>query len=74
MKTLIRNEDGISIYLFDDAEVLVFAETEIVVGDPVKFIIGDRNSGNTTLCEGISAPDDWEPWRYKFSDEKWIAI
>jgi hypothetical protein len=72
MKTLIRNEDQISIYLFEDSVELVVSENGIIVGNPVEFTIGDRNSTNTTLVEGIDSPDDWSHWKYKYIDGQWV--
>lgn len=73
MKTLIRNEDDISIYLFEDDEQLLMGDEQIVVGDPVDLVIGDRHAGNTTLQENVTPPADWAPWKYKLQDGNWIS-
>lgn len=74
MKTLIRNEDQISIYLFEDSVSLVVSEDSITIGNPVTKTIGDRNSNNTTLIEGITAPEDWSHWGYKYINGEWIKV
>ena len=73
MKTLIRNEDNISIYLFEDSVTLVISEDGIIVGDPIDFHIGDRNSQNTTVIENITAPSDWSHWKYKYISGQWVV-
>ena len=74
MKTLIRNEDQISIYLFEDSVTLTISENNIIVGDPIDFNIGDRNSTNTTLIENISSPSDWAHWKYKYVNAQWVEV
>ena len=69
MKALVR--DNISLYLLTDDETVVMTEENITVGNPPKFIIGDCNSVNTTLHEGVTAPDDWTGCKYLFDGTDW---
>jgi len=69
MKTLTKN--GLSIYLFDDAEVLSITEENITVGDPPKFIVGDCNSSDTTLFTDVTPPEDWTGCKYFYGGAIW---
>ena len=72
MKTIIC-ELNCSKYLFaDDKQVNVKADC-IEVGNPASldFIIGDLNSGNSTLIEGVTEPDDWYGCKYNYVNGAW---
>ena len=72
MKT-ITNDTQISIYVFEDDKVLDITAENIIVGDPVEFIIADCNSSNTTLHEGVESPGDWIGSKYLFDGTNWTA-
>ena len=69
MKTLTKND--LSLYLFDESEPLTITEDNISVGSPAKFVIADCNSNNTTLHEGVVAPEDWSGCKYFYRDSLW---
>jgi hypothetical protein len=69
MKTLTKN--SLSLYLLNDSEALDIATDKITVGNPPKFIIGDCNSTNTVLHEGVTAPEDWIGCKYFFDGTDW---
>lgn len=69
MKTLTK--DGLSIYLFQDSEVLTVTPENISVGKPIKFIISDCNSNNSELHQGVIAPQDWVGCKYFFDGVNW---
>lgn len=69
MKTLTK--DGLSLYLFEDDKPLLIEKDKITVGDPADFIIGDCNSGNTVLHEGITGPEDWIGGKFLFDGTNW---
>jgi hypothetical protein len=71
MKTIVRNEDGISIYLLDADTEIEMLENQIIVGSPIKFIIADYNSESARVHENVTAPDDWRGWKYIFDGKKW---
>lgn len=64
MKTIIDNETKTSKYLVADDYVIESSESSITMGDPVDFIIGDLNSTNSTIIEGVTEPDDWFGCKY----------
>ena len=60
MKTIVDNATNTSKYLFADDKPVTMGSDTITVGDPAEFIIGDLNSGNATLIEGVTEPVDEE--------------
>ena len=76
MKTIVCDQ-GCSKYLVaDDYSVVVKAE-HIEMGDPsnLDFIIGDLNSTNSTVIEGVTTPDDWYGCKYSCAaDGTWTAV
>ena len=76
MKTIVCDL-GCSKYLVaDDYSVVVSAE-HIEMGDPsnLDFIIGDLNSTNSTVIEGVTTPDDWYGCRYNCAaDGTWSLV
>ena len=71
MKTITRNEDNISIWLFADDKVLDVQSDKIIVGDPEELIIADCNSNNVTVHENVTEPDDWYGWKYFYDGTTW---
>lgn len=69
MKTLVKA--NISLYLFKDEEIVFLSQEGITIGNPPKFIIADCNPSNTTLFEGVTAPDDWVGGKYLFNGGGW---
>ena len=73
MKTIIENSTNISKYLFEDDKAIDIQADKINVGDPANldFIIGDMNSGNATLIEGVTEPEDWYGCKYNYVNGTW---
>lgn len=73
MKTIIETETTCSKYLLDDDKQVNIKDNCIEVGDPANldFIIGDMNSGNATLIESVTAPDDWCGCKYNYVNGVW---
>jgi len=71
MKTITDNTTNISKYIFDDAHDLV-ATTENITCP--HFIIGDMNSTNATITEGVTPPADWMGCRYTFDGTTWTEV
>lgn len=69
MKTLTK--ENLSLYLFDGVEFVGITTDEITVGNPPKFIIGDCNSTNAVLHEGVTGPVDWVGGKYFYSGTDW---
>ena len=70
MKTLIRQNTNVSLYLFDDAETVVMTATETTIGNPPTRIVQDCHTGNATLVSDVTAPQAWTGWKYLY-DGQW---
>ena len=67
MKTLVKKNSNVSIYLFDDGEYISVETDKVIVGNPVRFIITDCNSTNVNLFENVTDPGDWIGWKYLYT-------
>ena len=74
MKTIVETSTGLSKYLLADNVSLTSTATNITVGDPAQFIIGDLNSTTVTITDNVTnAPANWTGNRYKFDGTNWTA-
>jgi len=76
MKTIVCDQNCSKYLVADDYSVVVSAE-RIEMGDPANldFIIGDLNSSNSTVIEGVTTPDDWYGGKYSCAaDGTWAEI
>jgi hypothetical protein len=75
MKTIVETSTGVCKYLLEDDVTITATATEITVGDPAQFIIGDMNTGNSTITENVTnAPDDWMGCKYTFDGTTWTIV
>ena len=70
MKTII-DEHSCSKYLFADDKTVTVKSGCIEIGNPIEFIIGDLNTSNSTLIEGVTEPDDWFGCKYNYVNGSW---
>jgi hypothetical protein len=68
MKTIIDNSTNISKYMFTNASTVTMGPGNIVTDD---FIIGDMNTSNSTLVEGVTAPSGWAGGKYTLIGSDW---
>jgi hypothetical protein len=68
MKTIIRNENNWSLYIFEDSVSLSVNSDSITTPN---FIIGDLNSSNVTVVENVTPPSDWTGCKYIYADSTW---
>lgn len=71
MQTLTRKGTNISLYIFNDAEVVSASDTVVTVGNPIALTILDCNSENTVLYKNVTPPEDWVGWKYFFDGTTW---
>ncbi len=69
MKTLVKG--GVSIYIFEDAEVVNIGSNNITVGDPLTLTIADCSSLDTVMHTSVSPPDNWDGRKYLFDGTTW---
>ena len=73
MKTIVRNDNNISLYLFDDSEFVGIASDITTIGNPPILYIDDCNSSNVTLFENVTEPEGWIGWKYFYTTEDgWV--
>lgn len=73
MKTLIRKNTDISLYIFEDSEQINITEDHTEVGNPVNLIIADCSFDNVALIENVTPPTDWSGWKYTFVNNEFIT-
>ena len=66
-KTIIENSTLLSKYVFEDDVAIQLTDINIITP---KFIVGDLNSGNSTLIENITSPADWYGNKYTYDVTK----
>ena len=70
MKTVVEAGTNLSKYVFDDATDLIVSGDNIAT--PL-LIIGDLNSSNATVHDGVTPPEDWVGNKYTFDGASWTA-
>ena len=70
MKTIIENGTNISKYMFANSVAITMGADFITTPD---FIIGDMNTSNCTLVEGVTAPTGWAGCKHTFDGTTWAA-
>ena len=59
-------------YIYADDKTLTVTSENITVGDPAELIIGDLNSGNSTIVESVSnVPGDYYGDKYDYDGGTW---
>lgn len=71
MKTIVRNDNGVSLYRFPDETPISAFEDRIDVGMPIFLIVADCNSDNVTVYDDVTPPDDWSACKYTFDGTDW---
>jgi hypothetical protein len=71
VKTIVEKSTNLSKYMLDDAEAVALNANDIVIGNPVDFIISDLNASTVTVYEGVTAPADWIGNKYTFDGTEW---
>lgn len=72
MKTIVENSTGISKFVLEDSTVVVMQDSQIVIGDPVQFVVACHNQNDSTLHENVTTvPADWSGNKYFFDGTTW---
>lgn len=75
MKTIL-DSNNVSKYIFADDKPVNITANNIEVGDSANldFIVGDMNTSNSTLVEGVTSPVDWIGGKYTYSGGVWAVV
>ena len=75
-KAIVFNEDNRCPYILDDSVTVTPGADRLQVRNNGghDFDIGDMNSLNATVHEGVPAPEDWKGTRYPFDGVDWTEI
>ena len=79
MKTIVRNDTNMSLYIFEDNKVVDIDDEKTQIGvedDPSdeSSVVWDCNSSNVTLHENIDdTPENWSEWRYTYDGSSWAV-
>ncbi len=66
----MENFTNLSKYIFaDDASVTISSDNIVTPN----FIIADLNSGNSSIIENVTPPENWSGNRYTFDGSTWTA-
>lgn len=71
MKTILNQENNLSLYIFEDDEIININDENTTIGEPVKTIITDCTSSNCSLVNCETFPDDWDGSKYFFDGTDW---
>jgi|TARA_Y100000015_G_scaffold1970_1_gene1943 hypothetical protein len=67
MKTIIKTDTNLSLYIFNDDVVVDIQGSQTSVGDPVTMHVWDCNLSNVTLIENVTPPADWTGHKYFYT-------
>ena len=71
MKTIVKNEGNISIYIFSDETEINLLDDRVEVGSPIILVISDHNAQTVTVYDNATPPEDWRGWKYTFDGSEW---
>lgn len=72
-KTICFKSGNVSAYVYDNDVPLAVESNRIVVGatDSPTLIIGDMNTENATVYEGVTAPSGWKGGKHTYNGSAW---
>jgi hypothetical protein len=71
MKTLCKIESNVSLYSFEDSEIINQTIENTLIGDPIQWVIADCNSENSLMYNNATLPTNWKPQKYIFDGINW---
>jgi len=72
MKTVVRKDTNVSLYLFPDSTTVVLEASQMQVGaNPIEFFVADCNTSNAVVYENVTDPSDWKGWKYLHDGTTW---
>jgi hypothetical protein len=72
MKTVVRTNSNVSLYLLpDEMEVLIDSES-MTLGNPPQYLVLDCNISNCLLIENVTNPNGWKGGNYLYVNGEWL--
>jgi len=71
MKTIVRKDNGISIWLFNDDVNIVIGPTKTQITNNFIRTIEDCDTSNSLMYENVTPPSDWFYHKYIYSNNTW---
>lgn len=71
MKTLVKKDGNVSIYLFADDVNVVVEDASTKVSGTIPLTITDCNQNNILLFENVTPPEDWSFHKYLYDSGTW---
>jgi hypothetical protein len=72
MKTVVRKNTNVSLYLLPDSTTVILGESQMQVGsNPVEFYVADCDISNAVLHENVTPPEDWTGGKYLYDAGAW---
>lgn len=72
MKTVVRKDTNVSLYLLPDSTTVILNNSQMQVGsNPVEFYVVDCDVSNAVIHENVTDPGDWQGWKYLYDNGTW---
>jgi hypothetical protein len=73
MKTVVRKDTNVSLYLFPDTTVVLLNASQMQVGEnPIEFLVLDCDTSNAIIYENVTNPNNWMGWKYLYNGSAWV--
>ena len=73
MKTIVRKDSNISLYLLENSEYVLIEADKTIVGNPVQFYVDDCTTSDALLFDNVTDPGDWQAWKYFYIEiDGWV--
>ena len=70
MKTIVRNDNNVSLYLLpNDTVITQDLNKTVFTKDSLVYHVADCNTSNTTVYENVTSPPSWSGWKYLYTEE-----
>lgn len=72
MKTIVRQSDAVSLFIFADDEEINLTSSQVEIGNPTHTICADCTTANCQIVDCADAPSDWIGLKYIYNGS-WTA-
>lgn len=67
MKTIVRQSDKMSLFIFANDEAFNLTSTRLEIGNPIHTICADCTTENCEILDCSDAPSDWMGLKYIYN-------